>query len=835
MRLIYDVNHQPIVGLYKNVIVEDSNEQFYLYDSGGMWIRAQKNGPKGDTGDIALFIGDDEPPTDDVLWVDTNDTAHMTIPAGGTTGQALLKASGNDYELIWGTIAASSVGLGNVNNTSDANKPVSTAQAAAIALKADKTYVDTQDALKANQATTYTKTEVDTKDSAVASTAATNLGTHTARVDNPHSVTKSQVGLGNVDNTSDANKPISTAETAALALKANISSLAPVATSGDHGALIGLADDDHPQYHNDGRADSRYAGAQYSSMSKSVFGSLLTSYGLFGQTLLNSGSQNDLIVYGQSIQPTVPTPDIPVSITSTTGDVTIRSDTKNRAVANRPTTTASGVTFTNNGDGTYTLNGTATADIIFYPDLINNINNIYVPAGLITLSGVTGGSSTTYLIQLALTLADNSSQFRSTTTAPSTFTQTQSGMGRIYINVKNGTTVTNVVIAPQLEFAGAFSSFEKNTSSVQTLSLGATQLRSLPNGVSDRIYKSAGNWWLEQNVGTTILNGSTVFAAPSNRTNTTLFTVIDTSVALYTPGELTVSSSHFPAQDTTLIDTDVVGISSRRFANQGLSISVPNAIATTNAAFTTWLTTNNVNVQYKLATPVVTQITNSAQIAALENVRTYRGITNITATTPISGSYNADLTALLSGKEPTITVLPVTKGGTGLNALTSGNFLVASSTTAIATTKVAPAGVVVGTTDAQTLTNKTLTDPLINGFAPEMILSRTTGINAFTTGNTTLFTVPTGKTAIITRAIVRVSAATAVTNGPTASVGGTATADVFASTALTALNATTKMFTFSQVGMSTLVPASTTVKLNISVAATGTSETLAVDLIGYLI
>ena len=45
---------------------------------------------------------------------------------------------------------------------------------------------------------------------------ATDLSTHTARTDNPHSVTKSQVGLGNVDNTSDANKPISTATQSAL-------------------------------------------------------------------------------------------------------------------------------------------------------------------------------------------------------------------------------------------------------------------------------------------------------------------------------------------------------------------------------------------------------------------------------------------------------------------------------------------------------------------------------------------------------------------------------------------------------------------------------------------
>lgn len=46
-----------------------------------------------------------------------------------------------------------------------------------------------------------------------------SLNTHTTDVSNPHSVTKSQVGLGNVDNTSDVNKPVSTAQSAAIALK----------------------------------------------------------------------------------------------------------------------------------------------------------------------------------------------------------------------------------------------------------------------------------------------------------------------------------------------------------------------------------------------------------------------------------------------------------------------------------------------------------------------------------------------------------------------------------------------------------------------------------------
>ena len=74
----------------------------------------------------------------------------------------------------------SEVGLGNVDNTSDTNKPVSTAQATAIA-----------DAKKAG------------------TDAQSNLTTHINNKSNPHSVTKSQVGLSNVDNVKQysANNP----------------------------------------------------------------------------------------------------------------------------------------------------------------------------------------------------------------------------------------------------------------------------------------------------------------------------------------------------------------------------------------------------------------------------------------------------------------------------------------------------------------------------------------------------------------------------------------------------------------------------------------------------
>jgi len=50
--------------------------------------------------------------------------------------------------------------------------------------------------------------------------------THSVATGNPHGTTKEQVGLGNADNTSDANKPISTATQEALDLKENLANKA---------------------------------------------------------------------------------------------------------------------------------------------------------------------------------------------------------------------------------------------------------------------------------------------------------------------------------------------------------------------------------------------------------------------------------------------------------------------------------------------------------------------------------------------------------------------------------------------------------------------------------
>jgi hypothetical protein len=135
------------------------------------------------------------------------------------------------------TVTAASIGLGSVDNTADADKPVSTATQAAIDLKADDidltthtgdtsnphNVTATQVGLGSVNNTSDTDKPISTATQAAIDLKAddTDLTSHTTDTSNPHNVTSAQVGLSAVDNTSDVDKPISTATQTALDLKAD--------------------------------------------------------------------------------------------------------------------------------------------------------------------------------------------------------------------------------------------------------------------------------------------------------------------------------------------------------------------------------------------------------------------------------------------------------------------------------------------------------------------------------------------------------------------------------------------------------------------------------------
>lgn len=113
------------------------------------------------------------------------------------------------------TISKSDVGLGNVNNTSDLNKPISTATQTALDTKVDK---ETGKGLSANDFTDALLTKLNGIEAGAQVNTVTGVKGNSEssyRVGNVN-ITKAHIGLSNVDNTSDANKPISTATQTAL-------------------------------------------------------------------------------------------------------------------------------------------------------------------------------------------------------------------------------------------------------------------------------------------------------------------------------------------------------------------------------------------------------------------------------------------------------------------------------------------------------------------------------------------------------------------------------------------------------------------------------------------
>ena len=194
--------------------------------------------------------------------------ADNTTDTGKPVSTAMSTALGNKNATItagttaqyyrgdksWQTLDKTAAGLGNLDNTSDANKPVSTDTQTALNAKLDDSnalktsgtqtisgvktfssvpkligtstvdYVWTATNTDGTGAWQVKGTPVTTVDWAnipdKPTTFAPTIGsTGTTAAAGNHTHTKSDIGLGNLDNTTDAGKPITTAETTALGNK----------------------------------------------------------------------------------------------------------------------------------------------------------------------------------------------------------------------------------------------------------------------------------------------------------------------------------------------------------------------------------------------------------------------------------------------------------------------------------------------------------------------------------------------------------------------------------------------------------------------------------------
>lgn len=170
----------------KIYIVQDTNLTYRW--SGTDYVEISKSLALGETSSTA-YPGDKGKATTDKLNRIPDKLITDTVNVNQSTTEAVLKFTTYRQE-------AQQIGRNTLTITS------ATTSQAGLMSSSDKTKLD---GLKDQAGITSDINAVQT-----------NLETHINNKSNPHEVTKDQVGLGNVDNTSDANKPISNATQTAL-------------------------------------------------------------------------------------------------------------------------------------------------------------------------------------------------------------------------------------------------------------------------------------------------------------------------------------------------------------------------------------------------------------------------------------------------------------------------------------------------------------------------------------------------------------------------------------------------------------------------------------------
>lgn len=207
------------------------------------------------------------PASDGQLYALYNDPRFSGIGGGG--GGAVASVFGRSGAVVaqTGDYTKTQVGLANVDNTSDVNKPVSTPQAVADALVASNASSALTAGLSGKAATVHVHAEADvtslvsdlggkqpldtdlttiagltaTTDNVLQSVASAWASRTPAQLKTTLALVKGDVGLSNVDNTTDVGKPVSSAAQTALNLKADLAGPTFTGTvSGITATMVGL-------------------------------------------------------------------------------------------------------------------------------------------------------------------------------------------------------------------------------------------------------------------------------------------------------------------------------------------------------------------------------------------------------------------------------------------------------------------------------------------------------------------------------------------------------------------------------------------------------------------
>lgn len=347
---------------------------------------------------------------------------------------------------------------------------------------------------------------------------------------------------------------------------------------------------------------------------------------------------------GNSEQDGEPSPDNEVPITNVTGDVEVNVQNKNlNPYPYKDTTkTKNGITFTDNGDGTINVNGTASS--ITYFDMTSNgsTKGIKLKAGTYNVS--IGASSN---VRATIAKYSNVSEVVAIipiNTSSTTFTIEEDTEITFVLAINNGLSANNILIKPQIEKGSTSTPYTPHKKQVLPLTLGNIELCKIGN-YQDYFYKDSDKWYLHKETHKIVLNGTETgwvydstykyFRNPNYNFGSYIPLLLTSSnKATYeTYSNLFKVNKNWSGANSFRDNVNVQG-EFYPAQNSGYKVTLRNLDYDNTNDLINWLINNNVYIYYPLETPTYTEITDTTLISQLEaiyNALSYEEQTNISS------------------------------------------------------------------------------------------------------------------------------------------------------------------------------------------------------------
>lgn len=322
-----------------------------------------------------------------------------------------------------------------------------------------------------------------------------------------------------------------------------------------------------------------------------------------------------------------PSPEYPQEVKTVKGNLSFAASGKNMYPYpyESSTTEINGITFTDNGDGTITANGTATSQAIYFM----NTGNLYLPKGGYKFNGCpAGGSTSTYFLEL---YKHNPASYPKDSGEGGTFYIKENNQYiQFYIVIRSGTIVNNLVFKPMIRKINIEDdTYEPYQGRRYSLSLGSIELCKIGN-YQNKIYKQNDAWYLHKDIDKIVLNGqdgvgNTYVSLGSGQGGQKRFKVGNPLFGNVPNNIRTVYADYYqgiPYNGSTSTSNSIC-----QWSDQNMFAITTDSTTMTMSEFKAMLNSNPLTVYYVLENPIDVEIddpTLLAQLSALEQITQYK-------------------------------------------------------------------------------------------------------------------------------------------------------------------------------------------------------------------